>query len=369
VKLHRSSVAVIATATVVLALSACGPGSSNKKSTAGKGVGSSQSKFDKLVKDAKKEGTLNAIALPNDWANYGNVIKAFESRYGIKVKVANPAGSSQEEVDAVKKLKGTSRAPDVVDVGLTVAEANKNLFAPYKVKTWNDIPDGIKDPSGLFYGDYGGVMSVGYNSNKVPAITSIKDLLKPAYKGKVALNGDPTQSSSAQYGVYMAALANGGTVDDISEGVAFFKQLKKVGNFIPVDATSATEESGQTPVVFDWNYLAVGEVGKIKGWKVFVPSDALVGGYYNQAITETAPHPNAARLWEEFLYSDEGQNLWLNGSVVPARAEAMRTAGTVDQAAFKKLPQITGTVQYPSAAQLNTSAGYLAKHWGEVTGK
>ncbi len=366
-KFHRPTTALVAAAAVVLAMAACSPPSKNKGSgpqSAGTGSAGMQT----LIANAKKEGTLNAIALPNDWANYGSVIKAFEKKYGITVHVANPAGSSQDEIDTIKKLSGTSRAPDVVDVGLTVAAANKDLFAPYKVATWAQIPNGIKDPSGLFYGDYGGVMSIGYDASKVPPITSVDDLLKPAYKGKVALNGDPTQSSSAQYGVIMTSLANGGSLDDMAPGVEFFKKLKAAGNFLPIDPTSATEESGQTPVVIDWNYLAAGELGKISGWKVFVPSNALVGGYYNQAINKDAPHPNAARLWMEFLYSDEGQNLWLNGSVTPARAQAMQKAGTIDAAAFKKLPQVGGTIQYPTAAQLNTGAVYLQKHWAEVTG-
>jgi putative spermidine/putrescine transport system substrate-binding protein len=362
---RRSSAVIAAAVTVAFALAACSPPGNSKSGSTKKSAGSD---FSKLVSAAKKDGALNAIALPNDWANYGAVIKAFQNKYGIKVSVANPAGTSQEEVDAITKLKGTSRAPDVVDVGLTVAEANKSLFAPYKVKEWNQIPAGIKDPQGRFYGDYGGVISIGYDTSKVPAVTSVKDLLKPGYKGKVALNGDPTQSSSAQYGVMMTALANGGSLDNVAPGVDFFKSMKKAGTFIPVDPTSSTIESGQTPVVIDWNYLNAGEVGKVTGWKVYVPSNALVGGYYNQAINADAPHPNAARLWEEFLYSDQGQNLWLNGSVTPARASAMKQAGTIDKAAFAKLPQVTGTVKYPTAAQLTKAATYFSKHWSEVTG-
>ena len=81
----------------------------------------------------------------------------------------------------------------------------------------------------------------------------------PTYKGKVALNGDPTQAGAAFTGVMMASLANGGSADDIAKGVDFFKQLKKAGNFLPVDPTPATIESGQTPVVIDWDYLNVAQ--------------------------------------------------------------------------------------------------------------
>ena len=169
-------------------------------------------------------------------------------------------------------------------------------------------------------------MSIGYDAGKVPAPTSVADLLKPAYKGKVALNGDPTKAGAAFAGVQMVSVAQGGTVEDITKGVDFFNQLKDAGNFLPVDPTPATIESGQTPVVFDWDYLNVAQGAKLKGkidWKTYVPDNAVVGGYYVQAVNKDAPHPAAARLWQEFLYSDEGQNLWLKGGARPVRLEAM----------------------------------------------
>ena len=125
-------------------------------------------------------------------------------------------------------------------------------------------------------------------------------------------------------------------MDDIAAGVDFFVRLNAAGNFVPVDPTPATIESGQTPVVIDWDYLNSAETKKIPTWKVFVPSNALVGGYYFQAINKDGPHPAAARLWQEFLYSDEGQNLFLKGLARPVRADAMAKAGTVDKAAARR---------------------------------
>ena len=275
--------------------------------------------MDALVAAAKTEGTLNVIALPPDWANYGAIIKGFGDKYGIKITSANPNGSSQDEVNAIKQLAGTDRAPDVVDVGMAVALANTTMFAPYQVATWKDIPDAQKEPTGLWYQDYGGFMSIGYDSAKVPAITSVQDLLKPAFKGKVALNGDPTKANAALNGVMMTSLANGGSADDISKGVDFFHQLKQVGNFVPVQATTATVKNGTTPVVLDWDYLSQSHGTDVPTWKIYVPENASLGGYYAQAINKAGPHPAAARLWEEYLYSDEGQNLWLKGGARPVR--------------------------------------------------
>ena len=322
--------------------------------------------MDALVAAAKAEGKLNVIALPPDWANYGAIISGFTAKYGIAITSDNPNGSSQDEVNAVTQLGTSSRAPDVLDVGMAVALANTNLFAPYKVATWNDILDSQKEPTGLWFQDYGGYMSIGYDSSKVPAITSVDDLLGSSFKGKVALNGDPTKANAALNGVMMANLAEGGTLDDISKGVDFFHRLKQAGNFVPVQATTATVKNGTTPVVFDWDYLSAAHGTDVPTWKVFVPNNAILGGYYAQAISKTAPHPAAARLWEEYLYSDEGQNLWLKGLARPVRMAAMQKSGTVDATAAAALPPVNGTPVFLSADQATASKTYLAAHWAQA---
>ena len=358
---------------VLLATAACSPpekkssSSSGNSSTAGTATSAQAAGgMDALVAAAKKEGSLNVIALPPDWSNYGEVISTFQSKYGIKVTSANPEG--QDEINAVKQLKGTNRAPDVLDLGSAVALANTSLFAPYKVATWNDIPAEQKESTGLWFGDYGGYMSIGYDSSKVPAVTAVSDLTKPAYKNKVALNGDPTQANSALNGVLMASIANGGSVDDISKGVNFFKTLNASKNFLKVNVTTATKANGTTPVVFDWDYLNAQSVKDVPTWKIFVPNNAVVAGYYNQAISKTAPHPAAARLWEEYLYSDAGQNLWLKGLARPVRMDAMTKAGTVDKALAAKLPQVDSPVITPTDAQATAAKTYLAANWAKAIG-
>jgi putative spermidine/putrescine transport system substrate-binding protein len=319
--------------------------------------------MDALVAAAKAEGKLNVIALPRDWANYAAILDGFAARYGIAITSDNPDGSSQDEVNAVQQLGTTSRAPDVLDIGMAVALANLTLFAPYKVATWGDILASQKEPTGLWFQDYGGFMSVGYDSSKVPAITSLDDLLKSPYKGKVALNGNPKQANAALNGVMMANLASGGTLDDISKGVDFFHRLKQAGTFVPVQATTATVKNGTTPVVFDWDYLSAAHGTDVPAWKVFVPNSAVLGGYYAQAISKTAPHPAAARLWEEYLYSDVGQNLWLTGLARPVRQAAMQKSGTIDATAAAKLPPVNGTPVFMSADPATAAKNYVVAHW------
>ncbi len=359
----------------VLALAACAPPSDDKGSGGGGGGNdpASATSADEagglkaLVAAAEKEGQLNVIALPPDWANYGNIIKSFGEKYDIKVNSQQPDAGSQDEIDAAKHTKGTDRAPDVFDLGQAVALANTDLYAKYKVQTWDDITSPFKDPDGLWANDYGGYMAIGYDSAKVPEPKAIDDLLKPDYKGKVALNGDPTLTGAGFSGVLMAAVAKGGSADDIAPGVDFFGQMKKAGNLVPVDPTSATIKSGQTPVVIDWDYTNAAHVNDVSTWKVtLLPDVRPVGGFYFQAINADAPHPAAARLWEEYLYSDEGQNLWLAGGARPVRADAMVKAGTIDQAKYDALPIVKGPPVLPTAEQTAKLGEYLAKNWASA---
>ena len=211
-------------------------------------------------------------------------------------------------------------------------------------------------------------MSIGFDSAAVPPVTGIDDLLKPEYQGKVALNGDPTQAGAAFSGVLMVALSQGGSVDDIAPGVEFFRKLNEAGNFLPVDPTPATIESGQTPVVIDWNYTNASETKKLPSWQVVVPSEYPVAGYYYQAISKDAPHPAAARLWQEFLYSDEGQNLFAQGGVRPVRADNMMADGTLQDSVADSMPVVDGPVTVPTPEQTEAASKYLAENWAAAVG-
>ncbi len=359
-----------------LALSGCGdsskPSGDNEAATAksAKDLGG----LDALVTAAKEEGELNVIALPPDWANYGEIIEAFKTKYGIKVNSADPDSSSQDEINAVKSLKGQKRAPDVLDLGAAFAlsGAKEGLFAPYKVETWDEIPDSLKEADGLWFGDYGGYISIGCDAKRITTCPkTFADLKKPEYKGKVALNGNPTKSGSAFGGVYAAALANGGSFDDIKPGIDFFGALKKSGNYIPVESTPATVEKGETPISIDWDYLNAGyaEQFKSKGvdWQVNVPTDGIYGSYYFQAVSKDAPHPAAARLWQEFLYSDEGQNLWLKGKSRPVRLPAMEESGKADKTFAAALPKVEGEPKFPTNEQIDAVKKVLAEQWSAAT--
>ncbi|MEU6806209.1 ABC transporter substrate-binding protein [Streptomyces neyagawaensis] len=374
----RTAVIGGALAATVLTLSACG--AAPESTTTDDGVNAAKATsaedfggMDALVAAAKREGKLNAIALPRDWANYGALIDGFQKKYGIKIEVENPDGASQDEINAVTSRKGQDRAPDVLDLGSSFAlsAAQQGLLAPYKVAAFADIPEGQKDPKARWYNDYGGYISIGCDAKRVKECPeTFADLLKPKYKGQVALNGNPTKSGSAFGGVWAASLASGGSFDDIQPGLDFFAKLKKNGNYTPVESTPATVEKGETPISIDWDYLNAGYADEFKSkgvdWKVVVPEDGKFSQYYSQAINKDAPHPAAARLWQEYLYSAEGQNLWLAGYARPALMPAMEKAGTLDKTAAAKLPKVEGTPAFPTEDQQTKAKDVLGQGWAKA---
>jgi putative spermidine/putrescine transport system substrate-binding protein len=387
----RASKAIVATVAAVgsILLAAGCSSSSSSTSTAASGTSSASTAavdastatsaaafggMSGLVAAAQKEGQLNVITLPSNWANYGAIMKAFTAKYGIKITDANPEGSSANEISAINELKGKSTAPDVVDVGSSFAVSGdtSGLWAPYKVANWSDIPAAAKATNGDYYADYGGYVAIGYDPSKVKTPpTSFKSLLNPIYKNQVAIDGDPTQTGSAFAAVYAAALANGGSLSNIAPGVAYFKSLKAAGNFVPTEGTPATVQSGATPILIWWDYLLASEVSTVvKGFKVVIPSDAQYAGYYDQAISATAPDPAAARLWEEFLYSTQGQNLFLGGETRPIEMSAMITNGTIDKTEEAALPSVPGSggLDLPTTAQNTTAESVVTQQWPSVSG-
>ena len=124
-----------------------------------------------LVAAAKQEGQLTTIALPHDWCGYGEVIEGFKAKYGLAVNELNPDAGSGDEIEAIKANKGNTgpQAPDVIDVGLSFGPSAKaeGLLQPYKVATWDTIPDSAKDADGHWYGDYYGVLAFEVNTDIV----------------------------------------------------------------------------------------------------------------------------------------------------------------------------------------------------------
>jgi putative spermidine/putrescine transport system substrate-binding protein len=332
--------------------------------------------LDALIKAAQEEGMLTTIALPHDWCNYGEMISSFSEKYGIEINELDPNAGSGDELEAIRANKDNKgpQAPDVIDVGFAFgpqAQA-EGLIQPYKVATWDSIPSDLKDPDGYWYGDYYGVLAFQVNTDVVENVPQDwSDLLKPEYNGQVALAGDPRTSNQAIQSVYASALANGGSLDDAAPGLGFFAQLNQAGNFVPVIAKQGTLATGETPIVIRWDYLALTDrdtFGDNPNTTIVIPANGVFGGVYSQAISAYAPHPNAAKLWMEYLYSDEGQLIWLEGYCHPIRYNDLVARDVIPQELAERLPsaELYAQAVFPTIAQLETAKTLITEQWDSV---
>lgn len=330
-----------------------------------------------LVAAAQAEGTLDVIALPNSWCNYGALINGFEAKYGLVVRSINPNGVSADELQAIASNKASPGpdAPDVIDVGVGAAAQAKQqgLLQPYKVLSWGSIDPQDKDPDGYWYGDYYSILSFEVNTKVITNVPADwQDLLKPDYRNKVALAGNPLSSDAGLQSVYGAALSNGGSLDNAQPGLDYFKKLDDEGNLVHAVATSASVASGQTPIVVGWSYMTLADrdVELARAGppiQVVIPTSGRLGENYAQAISAFAPHPNAAKLWEEYLFSDAGQNLWLEGYCYTTRYADLKARSAIDARIAAKLPDPTGA-EFPTTDELAAARTLILGQWQAVVG-
>jgi putative spermidine/putrescine transport system substrate-binding protein len=334
--------------------------------------------LDELTKAAQAEGQLTTIALPHDWANYGEIIDTFKKKYGLTINELNPDAGSADELEAIRANKDSKgpQAPDVIDIGVghTETAMKDGLLAKYKVADWATIPDDAKDPDGHWWAEYYGVLV--FEVVKPDIVNTPKDwedLLKPEYKGKVAMAGDVLKSNQSVQTVLASGLARtGGDITKAAEaGLQFWKEMNESGNFIPVIADQGRIAQRETLIVMEWDYLALANRDALAGnpeMEIVVPASGVLAGPYAGGISAYAPHPYAARLWWEFVMSDEGQNLYLKGYAHPIRFNDMAKRGVIPQEMLDKLPPAEAYEKafFPTVQQLTETKTYITENWRRV---
>jgi len=229
------------------------------------------------------------------------------------------------------------------------------------------------DPTGLWTIGYFGIMVIETNTAVVQnPPKNWSDLLKPEYKGQVALAGDPQSSNQAIMAVYAAALANGGSLDNAQPGLDFWKKVNDAGNFVPVIAKVGTIAQGATPIELAWNYNALGDQQSLAGnppLEIDYPSPSI-GGAYVQAISAYAPHPNCAKVWMEVIHSDAGQLAWIKGGASVVSQADMQSRGVIPADVLKMLPdpKILAAAVAPTVAQLTAAKALITKGWLSTVG-
>jgi putative spermidine/putrescine transport system substrate-binding protein len=165
---------------------------------------------------------------------------------------------------------------------------------------------------------------------------------------------------------------SGGDIAKAPEaGLQFWKEMNDAGNFIPVIADQGKIAQGETPIVMEWDYLALANRDALAGnpeLEIVVPATGILAGPYIGGISAYAPHPAAARLWWEFVMSDEGQNIYLKGYAHPIRFNDMVKRGVVPQAMLDKLPpaEVYANAVFLTVDELTASKTYITENWRKV---
>lgn len=334
-----------------------------------------------IEKAAKAEGMVSTIALPHDWCGYGDIIARFKAKYpDIKVNELNPDAGSADELEAIRANKDNKgpQAPDVIDVGFAFGTASQKegLLQPYKVSTWDDISADLKDPAGHWFADYYGVLAFAVNKDLVDNVPQDwADLLKPEYANSVALSGDPRASNQAILAVYAAGISKGAKDPEgiAKAGLEYFAEMNKAGNFVPTIGKAGTLAQGATPIVIFWDYNALSARDTLKGnpeIEVVIPKSGVVAGVYVQGISAYAPHPNAAKLWLEHLYSDEGQLGYLKGYCHPSRFQKLADEKKIPDELLKALPPAEAYAKavFPTVEEQEKAKAVITAQWDSVVG-
>jgi len=265
----------------------------------------------------------NAICYncPPEWADWASQIKAIKEKTGITVPYDNK--NSGQSLSAMIAEKANPVA-DVVYLGGSVGIQAKNagVTAPYKPEHWDDIPATLKDPDGYWFTIHSGTLGLFINEAALggkPVPKSWSDLLKPEYKGMVGYL-DPTSAAVGYIGAIAVNEALGGTYQDFSKGIEFFKALQKNDPIVPKQTAYARVLSGEIPILFDYDFDAYRAKYTDKAPVVFViPSEGTISAPYVMSLVKDGPDQENGKKVLDFVLSDEGQSLWANAFMRPVR--------------------------------------------------
>ena len=316
-----------------------------------------------IVAKAKAEGMVHGFGMPANWANLGNMWSSFTKKYGISTQyVAEGNMTSAEELQSFQKEKNHAIG-DVGDIGITFGPeaVSMGVVAPFKNKYWNQIPSNLKDPNGNWAAAYYGVISFEINPKMVKKIPHTwKDLLNPAYKGLIGF-GDPRQAAEQFDAVIAAAYAFGGNANNVEPGIKFFQKLHKIGNWTGTPGSTSAMKTGQVGIQITWNYLSEADQAQFAGRPpiiTVVPSDSTVAGPYVEVINKFAPHPYAARLLNNYLFSKAGQISYAQGGAYPVRLKYLKLPKSI------KLPPLNLNKVHFLAGTFPQATKQIDNNWG-----
>jgi len=215
----------------------------------------------------------------------------------------------------------------------------------------------FKDPDG-YYADWRATLSVmGYNTNLVAekdAPKSYADLLDPRWKGKL-VKSHPGYSGTSLTGTYAIVKVLGWD---------YLAKLAKqdVQQLQSTTATPKSIASGERAVMVDGNeYNMFIEIDRKSPVKIIYPTEGTPFVTSPTAIFADAPHPNAARVFQNFLYTVKAQQLVVDmGGARSLHPDVKEPANRTPLSKIKLLPD--------DPAAMLPLVGEIKKHYTELFG-
>jgi putative spermidine/putrescine transport system substrate-binding protein len=276
-----------------------------------------------LYEAAQEEGLIVSFDTGPTWANWKAQFNAFKERYPGVEMVYNDLGSAATVV-ALEKARNRPQADTAYYfAGSALDAAEKDVVTGFKPVNFDKLPAAFKDADGRWFTIH--TLNVAFLVNKnlvenVPA--SWADLKKPAYANSIVYL-DPRSTGQGQVVVFAAALANGGSMDDVMPGIDYLGELSKSGNVLRTVGTTPYAQflKGEIPI---WiGYENDGLKAKFKDGmgdavEVVIPAEASAAAPYAISLVKDGPNPNAGKLWLNFIMTDEGQARFADGYVRPS---------------------------------------------------
>ncbi len=262
---------------------------------------------------------------PPEWADWASQLRAIKQRTGITVPPDNKnSGQTLAQLVAEK----ASPVADMAYYGVTfgIQARKEGVTAPFKPSAWAEIPDGLKDPDGHWFTIHSGTLGFMVNVDALkgrPVPRSWADLLKPEYKGLVGYL-DPASAFVGYVGAVAVNAARGGTLDNFTPAIEYFKALKRNEPIVPKQTSYARVLSGEIAILLDYDFNAYRARHKDRANVEFViPAEGTLVVPYVMSLVNRGPNAANGRRALEFVLSDEGQAIWANAFLRPVRASAI----------------------------------------------